>query len=327
MANSIATSSSGRPSGLGPASSRVGPVGAAALTLLGVGAATAVYGTMIERRAFRLRRVESRILPPGSAPLRVLHLSDFHVAPWQRKKQEFVRGLAALKPDLVVGTGDNLGHVDAVPTVAHMLEPFEGIPSVHVYGSNDYLGPVLKNPFTYFGHSAHVAKKAPHLDTKSLTGHFNRLGWTPLNNMAAVLEVAGRRIRFFGVNDPHIDGDDFAATGEALREASEGRDWDLTIALAHAPYQRVLSGLVDLGADAIFAGHTHGGQVCVPGYGALVTNCDIPREQVKGLSIWTSRGRTAALHVSAGLGTSIYAPVRFACPPEATLLTFLPRVS
>ena len=89
----------------------------------------------------------------------------------------------------------------------------------------------------------------------------------------------------------------------------------------------MLSGLVDLGADAIFAGHTHGGQVCVPGYGALVTNCDIPREQVKGLSTWTSRGRSAALHVSAGLGTSIYAPVRFACPPEATLLTFLPRVS
>jgi predicted MPP superfamily phosphohydrolase len=63
----------------------------------------------------------------------------------------------------------------------------------------------------------------------------------------------------------------------------------------------------------------------VPGYGALVTNCDIPRDQVKGLSLWTHARRTAYLTVSAGLGTSIYAPVRFACRPEATLLTLTAR--
>ena len=63
----------------------------------------------------------------------------------------------------------------------------------------------------------------------------------------------------------------------------------------------------------------------MPGFGALVTNCDIPRGQVKGVSTWTHDGRTAALEVSAGLGTSIYAPVRFACRPEATLLTLTAR--
>ena len=58
-----------------------------------------------------------------------------------------------------------------------------------------------------------------------------------------------------------------------------------------------------------------------PGFGALVTNCDIPRQQVKGVSEWRHGSRTATLDVSAGLGTSIYAPVRFACRPEVSLLT------
>ena len=56
-----------------------------------------------------------------------------------------------------------------------------------------------------------------------------------------------------------------------------------------------------------------------------ITNCDLDPARVKGLSSNTSDGRTAALHVSAGLGTSPYSPVRFACPPEATLLTLIPR--
>lgn len=75
----------------------------------------------------------------------------------------------------------------------------------------------------------------------------------------------------------------------------------------------------------IFAGHTHGGQVRVPGFGALVANCDIPLPQARGLSDWTHGGKTIPLNVSAGLGHSIYAPVRFACRPEASLITLLPR--
>jgi predicted MPP superfamily phosphohydrolase len=54
---------------------------------------------------------------------------------------------------------------------------------------------------------------------------------------------------------------------------------------------------------------------------ALVANCDIPREQAMGLSTWNRARRTALLNVSAGIGTSIYAPVRFACRPEAVLVT------
>ena len=79
------------------------------------------------------------------------------------------------------------------------------------------------------------------------------------------------------------------------------------------------------GADLVLAGHTHGGQLCVPMVGALVTNCDLPRRYAKGLHRWSAAEQESWLHVSAGLGTSPYARVRFACPPEATLLTLAPR--
>jgi predicted MPP superfamily phosphohydrolase len=93
------------------------------------------------------------------------------------------------------------------------------------------------------------------------------------------------------------------------------------IALAHAPEPRVLDAFAADGYDLLLAGHTHGGQVCVPFYGALATNCGIDRPRVKGLH----QHRGSWLHVSAGLGTSPWAPVRFACLPEATLLTLVSR--
>ena len=124
------------------------------------------------------------------------------------------------------------------------------------------------------------------------------------------------------------------AIDELREEQVDDEDWPdgprpdslptLTVGVAHAPYQRILDSFLTHGAELILAGHTHGGQVCVPGFGALVTNCDIPRKQVSGLSTWRHGLRSAYLNVSAGLGTSIYAPVRFACPPEASLLTLVP---
>ena len=143
------------------------------------------------------------------------------------------------------------------------------------------------------------------------------------------MEVNGTLLEFFGVDDPHRDFDRLEALPgalDALREDGDAYQGAsdapvVSLGVAHAPYRRVLDSFVTNGARMVFAGHTHGGQVCVPGYGALVTNCDIPRRQVKGLSVWPHADRAAFLHVSAGLGTSIYAPVRFACLPEATLLT------
>ena len=95
------------------------------------------------------------------------------------------------------------------------------------------------------------------------------------------------------------------------------------LGLTHSPEPRVLDAMAADGFDLLLAGHTHGGQVGVPGVGALVTNCGLDRRMARGLHRWPDS--TAWLHVSAGLGTHPTAPVRFACRPEATLLTLVPR--
>lgn len=300
-----------------------------AATALGLsaaaGAAAFAWGSLVERRLYTLRRVSAPVLPAGAADIRVLHISDLHLAPWQHDKQEWVRRLALLEPDLVVDTGDNLGHTESYDAIAYALEPLRGIPGVFVNGSNDYFAPTFKSPLRYFMGPSKMHRDPTRLDTKRLEATFADLGWQNLNNRATNLVVNGTRIEFFGVDDPHRHYDRLDRIPGALDELREDEDddyaADLTIGVAHAPYQRVLNSFVTHGADVIFAGHTHGGQVCVPGFGALITNCDIPRDQVKGLSVWRHGLRAAYLNVSAGLGTSIYAPFRFSCLPEATLLT------
>jgi predicted MPP superfamily phosphohydrolase len=304
--------------------------------LMGIGLVAAgalAWGTLVERNAFTLRNVEAKVLEPGSAPLRVLHISDLHLAPWQKGKIEWVRTLSELNPDFIVNTGDNLGHENALPALKEAFSEFSGVPGVFVNGSNDYFAPEFKNPFAYFAGPSKATKVAQRLDTESLMEFFMAdLGWANLNNSAASLTIGERRIDFMGVDDPHRSFDSLSRMERAL-EAVQSDDFlgdetpEITIGVAHAPYQRILNDFVTQGAEMIFAGHTHGGQVCVPGFGALVTNCDIPRDQVKGLSTWKRGSRSAALNVSAGLGTSIYAPVRFACAPEASLVTLSARDS
>ena len=311
----------------------------ASLAVVAAGAAAFAFGSLVERTRWTLRRVDVPVLPPGAEPIRVLHLSDLHMAPWQRDKQEWVRSLAVLKPDLVVDTGDNLGHERGIEGVRNALEPFRGVPGVFVNGSNDYFGPVLKNPFAYFTGPSRFHRRAEALDIGELHDFFAELGWRDIDNTATALDLRGTHFEFFGVDDPHKGYDRLdliTAAIDDLRsedplgdetwpdEASAVARPTVTVGVAHAPYQRVLNSFVNHGAQLLLAGHTHGGQVCVPGFGALVTNCDIPRDQVKGLSVWRHGLRSAFLNVSAGLGTSIFAPVRFACPPEATLLTLVP---
>lgn len=324
-----------------PLRTGLGAAAGALAALTGVGAASVAWASLIERRLYTLREVSVPVLAPGAKPIRVLHLSDLHMAPWQREKQAWISDLARLQPDLIVDTGDNLGHRRGLEGLRHALDAFRGMPGVFVHGSNDYFAPTPKNPLKYFtGPSRHGGGTAERIDTAGLERYFGELGWLNLNNAAGALDVNGTHLEFFGVNDPHRGFDRLESIAGALDELREDdafcqdAAWPkdeqtparsvVTIGVAHAPYQRVLNSFVTHGASVIFAGHTHGGQVCVPGFGALVTNCDIPRRQVKGLSLWRHALHSAWLNVSAGVGTSIYAPVRFACPPEATLLTLEP---
>jgi predicted MPP superfamily phosphohydrolase len=281
------------------------------------GAATAAYASLVERNLYTLRRVDVPLLAPDAEPLRILHLSDLHLTPAQHRKQRWVADLAGTDPDLVVVTGDNLAHVDAVPAVLRALDPLLTLPGAFVFGSNDYFGPVLKNPLGYLRRQrTHVT--GPPLPVGELRAALTGAGWIDLNNARTTVKAGGRVIELVGVDDPHISRDAYASVAGPADPAAQ-----LHLGVTHSPAPPVLSAMADDGFELLLAGHTHGGQVCVPFYGALTTNCALPRRMAKGLHRWP--GTSAFLHVSAGLGTHPTAPVRFACPPEATILTVVPR--
>jgi predicted MPP superfamily phosphohydrolase len=292
----------------------------------GLGAATLAYASLVELRWFALRRADVPVLPPGHEPIKVLHLSDLHMTPWQRRKQAWVRDLATLEPDLVVDTGDNLAHLHSVPVVLDALGDLLDVPGVFVFGSNDYFAPSARNPARYLlpddGQRNTQNAKLPYGD---LRDGFERRGWTDLTNRRDALVVKGTRLAFAGVDDPHLGYDDLTSVAGPADPSA-----DVRVGVTHAPYLRVLDQFAGDGYEAILAGHTHGGQLCLPGMGALVTNCDLDTGRVKGLHRHPADAPVDApasswLHVSAGLGTSPYTPVRFCCRPEATLLTFTPR--
>ncbi|MFM6973971.1 MAG: metallophosphoesterase [Agromyces sp.] len=289
-------------------------------TALVAGAGVLAWASLVERTRFVVREHAVPVLPAGSPSIRVLHLSDLHMAPWQRKKQRWVASLAELQPDVVVVTGDALGHRDGLVGLERALAPFAGIPGVVVHGSNDYFAPHLKNPLRYLLGPSRISERLRPVDTEGLNRLYRRLGWQDLNNRSERFDVNGVSLGRVGVDDPHLERDDLDLALDALDALDPVA---AVIGVTHAPYRRVLDAFTHAGSAITFAGHTHGGQVCLPRAlgGALVTNCDLPRAQASGVSLWSIGADASALHVSAGIGTSIYAPVRLFCPPEACIVT------
>ncbi|MEU5956673.1 metallophosphoesterase [Streptomyces sp. NPDC047525] len=299
------------------------------LGITATAAAGLAYSVGIEARLFRLRRVTVPVLPPGMRPLRVLQVSDIHMVSGQRKKQRWLRSLAGLRPDFVINTGDNLSDPEGVPETLDALGPLMQFPGAYVFGSNDYYGPKPRNPARYLLEKAqgkHGLNGNPpavgviHNPWEDLRDGFDSAGWLNLTNTRGALKIEGYEIGLTGVDDPHIKRDRYAHVAGGPDAGA-----DFSMGIVHAPYLRSLDAFTADGYPLILAGHTHGGQVCIPFYGALVTNCDLDTDRVKGLSTHEAEGQTSYMHVSAGCGANRYTPMRFACPPEATLLTLTAR--
>jgi uncharacterized protein len=183
-----------------------------------------------------------------------------------------------------------------------------------VLGSNDYWAPRFHNWLGYFrGPSTRKRRRATGRNPwRELVAGLEGAGWLVLSNRRGRLGD----VELAGMDDPHIRRDD-----PQVAVPPAGEPARLRVGVVHSPYRRSLDAFERNGYALLLAGHTHGGQVRLPGVGALVTNCDLPRTRVRGLSRWGE----SWLHVSAGLGTSKYAPFRFACRPEASLLEVVPR--
>jgi uncharacterized protein len=282
------------------------------------GAACVAYGTLIERRWYRLRRV---VLPRAlreRGRLSVLHLSDLHLIPGQDHRVDFLASLADLDHDLVVVTGDLLGAEGAEDLTADALAPLtaRGQQGLVVLGSNDLYGPVPKSPLSYFTKPERRVHGA-RLDTSRLLDRLAGYGYLTLRNEATVIATPAGDVGVGGIDDPHLATTEIPVPSAVTPPGGGDRLVDLGV--VHAPYTAALDVLVEAGHDVLLSGHTHGGQVRFPPFGAVVGNCDLPLDQIRG----ASRYRDRWLHVSPGLGHSRYAPFRFACRPEATLLQLI----
>lgn len=299
------------------------PVRTLALTTAAAGA-TLAYATVIERNWFALRRYEVPVLPAGSNPVRVLQISDIHLTPGRHRLLSWLRSLDALDPDLVVNTGDSLAHAHAVEPLLDALGPLLERPGIFVYGSNDLYSPTPKNPLLYFiESSAKDRRHIPDLPWAELGAAFTAAGWLDANNHRGRLKAGGLDIEVGGLHDSHIKRDRYSAIAGPTDPTA-----DLRLGVMHSPEPRNLDAFAADGYDLLLAGHTHGGQLCLPFYGTLVTNCGIEQERARGLHRHPAQGDPDRpwLHVSAGMGTSPWAPVRFCCRPEASLLTLVPRI-
>lgn len=285
-------------------------LGKAALATAAAGALCVGYGIAIERRWFRRRRYELDVLPDGHEPLSILHLSDLHFLPWQGRKEGFIASLR--RADVTVVTGDLLGDPAAVERAVSALRPVRGrLASYFVLGSNDYFAPRPLNYFWYF-----LPNRKPRYGipgrSDDLVAQLEADGWQHLRNRKATLSRNGTRFEVVGLDDPHIQRHD-------MRVAPREDSGAFGLAVVHSPDPA--PELAALGYQVILAGHTHGGQVRMPFVGALTSNCTIPTSMAMGMT----RLGPSFLHVSPGLGSSKYAPFRFLCRPEATLIELRPR--
>ena len=266
--------------------------------------------------AYQLRQVSLPLLPSGASDIRILHFSDLHLTPARKREITDIKSWAALKPDLVISTGDFLAHRDGVEVALNALNELLEIPGLYVFGSNDYYGPRFKNPLSYLKSDDGERRVGEKLPIEQFDSELKRRGWINLNNSRSSIKINGITIDVRGTDDAHLELDNY-------QRVAGKPSGDISIGVTHAPYKRVLDAMGQDSLDLIFAGHTHGGQVRIPWFGgsrSLATNCDLPNWRSRGISKIPNQ---PLLNVSAGMGQSPFAPLRIFCPPEVTLLTLV----
>ena len=225
-------------------------------------------------------------LPAGLDGMRLLQLSDLHLDLDADITDVIAERVTGLDYDLAVLTGDfrNTTSADHGPSVRHTRRLLEALkpPLFAILGNHDFV---------------------------EIVPPLERSGLRFLLNEVAVIERGGARLHLGGVDDAHFyKTHDLARVREAIPEDA------FSVLLCHSPeaYEEAASH----GFDVMLSGHTHGGQICLPGGYALVKVCKVPRGMLAGA--WTHRGMSG--YTSVGTG-SCGVPLRFFCPPEVTLHT------
>ncbi len=230
-----------------------------------------------------------RDLPPRASGLRIIHISDLHLRRWGRVEQALQDALSAIDYDLLLITGDFADspryHKKTAELLDRLLSPIR--PSLGTYG-------VLGNH-----------------DSPALAEY--DLPITFLRNSMRIIDVGSFDFYLAGV-EQHV------RYRGSLSEAIDSYPYDgLLVVMAHYPST---SFELPPGAGAIMlSGHTHGGQIRVPGLGCVFANDNIPNSMARGLH--SVRGNW--LHVTPGIGMSSILRLRVLCPPEISVLTLEPQ--
>ncbi len=236
----------------------------------------------------RIRTLHNRIslpgLPSGFDGFTLLHLSDMHVDMNPGAMHRLIELLHEIDYDLCVLTGDYRGG-----TFGPIEETLKGMAQVRTHLKDPVYG-VLGNH-----------------DTIRMVPGLENMGIRMLLNESAVIQYNNARINLVGIDDAHyfrVDNIEKAASGIAYDEFS--------ILLSHTP--EIYRQATHADFNLLLAGHTHGGQICLPGGIPITLDSVLPRYM--GSGAWKYRDMHG--YTSPGVGSSVVA-VRYNCPPEITL--------
>ena len=261
----------------------------AALGLAGFGILCVAYGRLVEPYWLEVTRVRIAVsrLPAGRGPIRIVHLSDLHCDPTTRLEERLPDIVAAERPDVIVFTGDALNSAEALPVFQKCMR--------------------------------RLAAVAP---TFAVSGNWERWKWDSLDLYAdsGVRELAGTAVRVETGGGPlWIGGAAWHRPGSAAGALAGLPADELRVFLYHSPDGA--EQIAGCGADVCLCGHTHGGQVALPFYGALVTMTNAGKRYESGLYCVGE----AWLYVNRGIGMEGGLPrVRFCARPEVTVLDLVP---
>jgi len=281
-------------------------VGLGASALL-TGLAAAVYATRVEPRRYRLERltVTAGGASPSAQPLKILHISDLHLCYPESDKIDFLRQITDEEFDLIALTGDIIENYTGLPYLRSILSRKPRLGAYAVLGNHDYyaysmfhktVGRIIRR----FRHPRQRRNVQPLIEA------LEQAGFTVLRNSAVRHGQEGLHV--LGVDYPTLHPE---LMQELVADAEAG---DYIVALFHMPIH--LDNIVRTGAHLALGGHTHGGQIRIPGLGAIITDADLPRREASGLFM----RQDTAFHISRGLGADPRSNIRFNCPPAATVL-------
>ena len=232
-------------------------------------------------------------LPAGFENCRILFISDFHIEALQGIADKVIGLIKNLEYDYCFLGGDysTFDKFDMDKTKQEMKKIIENIKTGRIYGvlgNHDYYETAL---------------------------FLQSLGVTMLINEHTILEHNGAKVYLAGVDDGYIF--DSADIGQAAVGIPAG---SFKILLSHSP--QLYKQAQKSGFNLFLAGHTHGGQICLPGGISLIKSAKIPQRIAKGL--W--QYRTMAGFTTTGVG-SCNVPARFFCLPEIAVLTLKAKKS